>query len=50
MTAGLATNSWESRLNNYQQELKDKENLFTEVNKKYQEMSLTYQEEKKKNY
>lgn len=50
MTAGLATNSWESRLSNYQQELKDKDNLLTEVNKKYQEMSLTYQEEKKKNY
>jgi hypothetical protein len=50
MTSGLNATSWENKNNSLLLELKDKNNLLSDLQEKYQQMTTIYQEATKKNY
>lgn len=50
MTAALNSTSWENKHSALQVELKEKNKLLADLQDKYQQMSSSYQEEKRKNY
>lgn len=50
MTAVLNSTSWENKHNALQVELKEKNKLLADLQDRYQQLSSSYQEEKRKNY